>query len=113
MLRESLTETRMASVKAALGEEGIVRGLIYRAAAVLAANRPIPDSPWFLTAKIDIAEVNAPLRRWAYLIPILTMTMMVSAALGALSSGQPDVQFYRQQYQSESERRSLSQRYDI
>ena len=96
-----------------MGEEGIVRGVDYRKAAVLAANRLIPDSPWFLTAKIDIAEVNAPLRRWSYLIPILTMTMMASAGLGAaLLWRNRDVQFYRQQYQSESERRSLSQRYE-
>ena len=113
MLQESLRETQMPSVKAALGEEGIVRGVDYRKAAVLAVNRIIPNSPWFLTAKIDIAEVNAPLRRWSYLIPILTMTMLASAGLGAaLLWRNRDVQFYRQQYQSESERRSLSQRYE-
>ena len=113
MLQKSLSETQLPSVKAALGEEGIVRGVDYRNAAVLAANRIIPHSPWFLTAKIDIAEVNAPLRRWSYLIPILTMTMMTAAGLGvALLWRNRDVQFYRQQYQSESERRSLSQRYE-
>jgi PAS domain S-box-containing protein len=113
MMQKSLTEAQMPSVKAALGEEGIVRGVDYRKTAVLAANRIIPDSPWFLTAKIDIAEVNAPLRRWSYLIPILTMTMMASAGLGAaLLWRNRDVQFYRQQYQLESERRSLSQRYE-
>ena len=68
-LRKSITETQMPSVKAVLGEEGIVRGTDYRGVPVLAANRAIPDSPWYLTAKIDIAEVNAPLRRWLYLIP--------------------------------------------
>ena len=112
-LRESLTETQRPCVRAALGEEGIVRGIDYRKAAVLAVNHIIPDSPWFLTAKIDIAEVNAPWRRWSYLIPILTMTMLASAGLGvALLWRNRDVQFYRKQYQSESERRSLVQRYE-
>jgi PAS domain S-box-containing protein len=113
LLQKSLSETQIPGVKAALGEMGIVRGVDYRGAPVLAANRIIPHSPWFLTAKIDIAEVNAPLRRLAYLIPILMMTMMASAGLGAaLLWRNRDVQFYRQQYQLESERRSLSQRYE-
>ncbi len=112
-MRKSLDETQMPSVKAALGGEGIVRGVDYRNTPVLAANRIIPGSPWYLTAKIDIAEVNAPLRRWSYLIPILTMTMMAAAGLGAaLLWRNRDVQFYRQQYQLESERLSLSQRYE-
>jgi PAS domain S-box-containing protein len=113
VLRQPLTDTQLPSVKAALGEEDIVRGIDYRNVPVLAANRSIPNSPWFLTAKIDLAEVNAPLRKWSYLIPILTMTMLASAGLGAaLLWRNRDVQFYRQQYQSELERRSLSQRYE-
>lgn len=112
-LRKSLTETQMPSVKAVLGEVGIVRGTDYRGVAVLAANRIIPDSPWYLTAKIDIAEVNAPLRRWLYLIPILTIAMMAAAGLGvALIWRNRDVQLYRQQYESELERRALSRRYE-
>ena len=85
VLRKSLTETQIPSVKAALGEEGIVRGIDYRKVAVLAANRIIPDSPWFLTAKIDIAEINAPFRRWSYLIPILTLTKPVEDQTAAPS----------------------------
>jgi PAS domain S-box-containing protein len=112
-LRKSLAETQMPSVKAVLGEEGIVRGKDYRGVSVLAANRIIPDSPWYLTAKIDIAEVNAPLRRWSYLIPILTIAMMSAAGLGvALIWRNRDVQLYRQQYESELERRALSLRYE-
>jgi PAS domain S-box-containing protein len=112
-LRKSLAETQMPSVKAVLGEEGAVRGKDYRGAPVLAANRIIPDSPWYLTAKIDIAEVNAPLRRWLYLIPILTLSMMAAAGLGvAFIWRSRDVQLYRQQYESELERRALSQRYE-
>ena len=37
-LRKPLTETQMPSVKAVLGEEGIVRGTDYRGVSVLAAN---------------------------------------------------------------------------
>ena len=112
-LWKSMTETQLPSVKAVLGEEGIVRGTDYRGVPVLAANRIIPNSPWYLTAKIDIAEINAPLRRWLYLIPILTMAMIAAAGLGvALIWRNRNVQLYRQQYESELERRSLSRRYE-
>jgi hypothetical protein len=112
-LRKSLTETQLPSVKAVLGEEGIVRGIDYRGVPVLAANRLIPDSPWFLTAKIDLSEVQAPLRKWSYLIPLMTITLMAAAGLGvALLWRNRDVNFYRQQYESESERLALSQRYE-
>ena len=112
-LWKPLTETQMPSVKAVLGEEGIVRGRDYRGVPVLAANRIIPGSPWYLTAKIDIDEVNAPLHRWLYLIPILTLAMMTAAGLGvAFIWRNRDVQLYRQQYESELERRSLSLRYE-
>lgn len=112
-LRKSLTETQVVSVMAAQGKEGLVRGTDYRGVPVLAANRIVPDSPWYLTAKIDIAEVNAPLRRWLYLIPILTIAMMTAAGLGvALIWRNRDVQLYRQQYESELERRALSLRYE-
>ena len=112
-LWKPLTETQMPSVKAVLGEEGIVRGTDYRGVPVLTANRAIPGSPWYLTAKIDIDEVNAPLRRWLYLIPILTIAMMAAAGLGvAFIWRNRDVQLYRQQYESELERRALSLRYE-
>jgi PAS domain S-box-containing protein len=112
-LRKPLTATQMPSVKAVLGEEGIVRGSDYRGVPVLAANRIVPGSPWYLTAKIDVAEVNAPLRRWLYLIPVLTLAMMAAAGLGvALIWRSRDVQLYRQQYESELERRALSLRYE-
>ena len=112
-LRKPLTDNQLVSVKAVSGQEGIVRGTDYRGVPVLAANRIIPDSPWYLTAKIDIAEVNAPLRRWLYLIPILTIAMMAAAGLGvALIWRNRDVQLYRQQYESELERRALSLRYE-
>jgi PAS domain S-box-containing protein len=113
VVREPLTAIQNPSVKAALGEEGVVRGVDYHHQSVLAVNRRIPDSPWFLTAKIDLTEVTAPLRRWSYLIPILTLTMMASAGLGAaLLWRHRDAQFYREQYQSEAERLSLSLRYE-
>lgn len=112
-LRKSLTERQLPAVRVALGEEGIFRGRDYRGVPVLAANRSIPGSPWFLTAKIDMSEVDDPFQRWSYLIPILTVALMATAGLGiGLVWRNRDVQFYRRQYELESERLAVSQRYE-
>ena len=48
-------------MKAALGEEGNVEGIDYRGVPVLGAVHAVPDSPWFLVARVDAAEVYAPM----------------------------------------------------
>ena len=60
-LRVPLENTDAPAVKAILGEKGIVEGVDYRGEPVLAALRTISDSPWSLVAKMDTAEVYAPM----------------------------------------------------
>jgi PAS domain S-box-containing protein len=61
-LRFPLADAQSPAVMAALGRTGIVEGVDYRGQQVVADIRPVPDSPWFLVAKMDTAEVYAPLR---------------------------------------------------
>ena len=61
-IRIALTRTELPAVKAGLGQTGVVDGVDYRRVPVLAIAGAVPDSPWFLIAKIDAAEVAAPLR---------------------------------------------------
>ncbi len=61
-LRVPLENRERPAVKAVLGQEGIVEGVNYRGVPVLAALRAVPDSPWFLIARVDAAEAYAPLR---------------------------------------------------
>ena len=58
-LRYPLTATGTPAVQAALGKEGIFQGKDYRGVEVLADLRPIPNSPWFMVAKVDTAEILA------------------------------------------------------
>ena len=53
-----------------------------RAAPVLAATRSIPDTPWFLVAKVDRSEIEAPLRERAWTTGIILLILMVLAGLG-------------------------------
>ena len=50
------------AVMAAAGRLGVVEGVDYSGARVLAAIGPVQDTPWYLVAKIDRSEVEATLR---------------------------------------------------
>jgi len=67
-------------------EEVLLRGWLskgndYRGVPVLAMVRRIPDSPWFLNAKIDVSEVEAPLRRLRW--ELASMVVLIGVANGA------------------------------
>ncbi len=42
-----------------LGEEGLVEGKDYRGSTVLGYIKAVPNSPWFLMTKTDVAEIRA------------------------------------------------------
>jgi PAS domain S-box-containing protein len=87
-LRIPLTSKDVPAVKAILGqEEGIVEGMDYRGVSVLAALQAIPDSPWFLVARMDAAEVYAPLRERLWLTILLVGALLAGAGAGAGAIG--------------------------
>ncbi len=67
-----------------------MNGLDYRGVPVLAVIRHVPDSPWYLTAKIDASEVNAPVRRlgWEMLVLVALIAMADVAAVGLIRRDQ-------------------------
>lgn len=96
-LRRSLADTDNPAVQAVLGQIGPVAGRDYRGRAVIGAVRPIPESPWFLVAKIDTAEADEPLReeRWKVLLLIVTLLFGAGAGVGMIWRHQR-VQFYKE-----------------
>ena len=58
----------LPAAMAVRGETGTTDGVDYRGVAVVAAMREIPGTPWFMVAKVDKAELFAPinqLKTWA------------------------------------------------
>jgi PAS domain S-box-containing protein len=99
--RVPLTARTMPAVKAALGETGIVEGLDYRGVPVVAALNPVPDSPWFLVARMDSAEVYAPLRERLWLLSILGGLLLLTTAAGlGFVWRQQYARFYRERYET-------------
>ncbi|MBZ5703634.1 MAG: PAS domain S-box protein [Acidobacteriia bacterium] len=86
ILRIPLTRQDAAAAKAVLGQEGIVEARDYRGVPVLAALRAVPGSPWFLVARLDATEVNAPLREQFLVIVCLIGSMLafIAAVVGML-----------------------------
>ncbi len=98
-LRIPLKNEKVPAVKAALGQEGIVEGMDYRDTAVIAAMRPVPDSPWFLVARVDTSEVFGPMRKRLRGIIIMAACLLLGAgaALGFIWR-QQGARFYRDRY---------------
>ncbi|MDQ7782290.1 MAG: PAS domain S-box protein [Desulfomonilaceae bacterium] len=83
-LRIPLTRTDVPAVMAVLGKEGVVGGTDYRGIEVLSVLKAVPNSPWFMVAKVDEEEALAGLRFRFILIAGLTSGLLafVSTAVG-------------------------------
>jgi PAS domain S-box-containing protein len=104
-LRIPLDSTDVPAVKAVLGQSGIAEGRDYRGAAVIADIHAVPDSPWFLVARIDLSEVYAPLHERSRITILLMCLMFIGAASGlALLWRRQNVRFYKDQYLADRER---------
>jgi PAS domain S-box-containing protein len=111
-LRIPLESTNVPAVKAALGQQGIVEGADYRGEAVVAALRAIPDSPWVMVARMDTAELYAPLRERLWLTVLLMGALLLGAgACVGLVWRQQRVQFYRKRAETADVLRASEVRY--
>jgi len=78
-LRFPLERLELPVVKAVLGRKGIVEGRDYRDEPVIAVVRAVPDSPWYISARMDISEMNAPLRERLKLLISLVAALLIGA----------------------------------
>jgi signal transduction histidine kinase len=100
-LRRSLSEGSLPAARAARGEEGIFEGLDYRGTPILAALRAVPDSPWKLVARMDLAELHAPLeaRLWQQVTVVGALLLAAGATLSLLWRREVN-RFYRERYEA-------------
>lgn len=80
-LRRQINQPDLPAAMGARGEFGLREGLDYRREPVLSALRPIPDSPWVLVAKVDLAEIYAPLRQQALVTGFIVGTLILATLL--------------------------------
>ena len=81
-LRFKISEEKLPAAIAARGIESVVEGIDYRGVPVLAALRAVPDSPWFMVAKVDREEVYSPIRERLWFLIIILTALIISTGLG-------------------------------
>ncbi len=113
-LRIPLSRTNVPSVMAVLGRQGVFQGTDYRGAKVLSVILPVPDSPWFMVAKQDTAEVFA---EWhVRSLEILALFLAMAGALAAIGSvtwQRHKKAQYRRLYLSEARQRESERKFRL
>ncbi len=84
-IRTPITQTNQATVKAALGTVGPTEAIDYRGVEVLADLRQVPNSDWFLVAKLDADEVWAEARYRAG-VAVILITLMILVGAGGVAA---------------------------
>jgi PAS domain S-box-containing protein len=112
-LREPMDGVACPEAQAALGREGVIMdGIDYRGVPVLAALRTIPGSPWSMVARMDAAEVYAPLRARLWLVVAMVAVLLLGGGAGVgLVWRQQRVRFYRQEVASVQARQESEANY--
>jgi signal transduction histidine kinase len=100
-LRIPVADVQLPAARAVLGFEGIVEGVDYRGESVIAAVRHVPDTPWYLVARMDTDEVYAQLteRLWQMAL-IVAILLFGAAALLGLAWRQQSLRYYRERFEA-------------
>ncbi|MFN2358767.1 MAG: ATP-binding protein [Desulfotignum sp.] len=102
-LRVPMTQKDVLVVMAALGRQGVVQGKDYRGVDVVSVLLPIPDSPWFIVAKQDAAEVFAQWRDHArFLLTLFAALAGGLVVLGVLAWQEHQMARYKRLYRTEA-----------
>jgi two-component system, cell cycle sensor histidine kinase and response regulator CckA len=112
-LRLPISREQLPAAMAVRGIKGVVEGIDYRDIPVLASIRPIPDSPWYINAKVDQEEIYAPLRLqfWIAAVGLFLFLLSAGVIVVALWRHQRAI-FYRDKYLAELERQALMKHFD-
>ena len=83
--RLSMTQGNNPAVLAANGERGILYGRDYRGEDVLAMVGTVPDSPWIMVSKVDVAEAFGEMqtREWLALSLPISLVLLFAGFVAA------------------------------
>ena len=100
-----LSNSRLTAAMAAKGREGIIEGVDYRGVKVLCVAQKVPNTPWYLIAKIDESEAYSPIRHEVFRVSMTAfLLVIISVIFIALVWNQQVTKFYRVRYEMENMR---------
>ena len=104
-LRIPMSHSNMPAVQAALGKTGVVEGEDYRGVDVVSNLRPVPGSPWFMVAKVDMSEVLAEARyRGKVILLLVAIGIVMTGFVTAFLFNNRQRRLYRSLYRAERKR---------
>ncbi len=113
-LRIPLARAEVPAVMAILGKQGFCSGKDYRGVEVVAVIKPVPDSPWFMIAKIDTEEAYSVWRFQSTLMLSMLLGIVASAGLvGLLFWQRQEKTYFKALYDSEAEQLRIAARHSI
>lgn len=83
-LRFPLSRRDLPAARAVSGEQGVIEGIDYRGVPVIAALKAVPDSPWFMIARMDRDEIYAPIQERLRVMIALVLALIGGAGFGVL-----------------------------
>ena len=109
-LQVPLTSLDVPAVEAVLGKTGIFEGTDYVGQKVLAYLLPVPDSEWFMVAKINSAEVFSEVEYhgWVGMIMVSLVIILVSL-LAALVFNYQQRQVFQKLFRAEYNQRQAQE----
>jgi PAS domain S-box-containing protein len=113
VLRKPINEDKLPAAMSVQGIMETTDGIDYRGTPVIAAMKKVPETPWYLIAKIDREEVYASLssRAGQVIMIVILFILTVGSFLGFLWWIQRS-KFYKERYEGELERMALVKHYD-
>ena len=101
----------LPATQAVLGKQGIFRGEDYRGVEVLADLRSIPQSPWFMVAKVDASEILAEARYRRGDSVLCRTFVLLSGSVTAYGYRHRQAGLYKNLYQLEQEQREVQEQF--
>lgn len=84
-LRFPANNPLLPAAMAVQGKEGIVEGIDYRGVNVLAMLKSIPDTSWYLVTKLDLEEVEQPMKERARILAIMVGILITMTGAGIIA----------------------------
>lgn len=111
-LRLPSSDLKLPAAMAAGGLEGINEGRDYRGLEVFTAIRRVPDSPWFMIAKVDQKEILTPFATRVMVIFVVTGSLILIMGMAMVWwEKRREVVFYHGQYEAELALRESERRF--
>ncbi|HZY25370.1 MAG TPA: PAS domain S-box protein, partial [Bacteroidales bacterium] len=113
VLKKPVSSKNLPAAMATRGETSVIDGIDYRNVHVVASMNKVPETSWYMVAKMDRDEILSELTSQMKMISAIIILIIITAGslLGFLFRNQR-VAYYREKYENELNRLALVKHFD-